>query len=159
MASGNAIAINYHGLDYGNGTRGMPQDYRKANELFLKGGELGCDEGYFSLGIAYRTGQGVEIDREKSKYFYELAAMKGNTKARHSLGIMEQENGNAERSLKHYIISARAGNKESLDAVKEGFMTKLVAKDEYANTLRAYQKSSNEMKSDERDKASRLHWL
>jgi len=51
------------------------------------------------------------------------------------------------------MMAARAGMKESLDRVKNGFMKGLVTKDEYANTLRAYQKRQDEMKSDERDKA------
>ena len=39
------------------------------------------------------------------------------------------------------------------DKVKEGFMDGMVTKDEYANTLRAYQSRQDEMKSDDRDKA------
>lgn len=155
--SGNAIAINYLGMDYGTGNGNfLAQDYQKANELYLKAGELGCDEAYYNLGIVYRTGLGVEIDMKKSKYFYELAAIMGNVKARHSLGTMERHAGNYERALKHYIISARAGYDDSLDKVRDGFIVKLVTKDEYANTLRAYQKSSNELKSDARDNAKAL---
>ena len=37
--------------------------------------------------------------------------------------------------------------------IKQGFMGGVVTKDEYANTLRAYQKSKDEMKSEARDKA------
>ena len=51
-------------------------------------------------------------------------------------------------------MAARAGYDESLDAVKAGFRNGVVTKDEYANTLRAYQKIQDEMKSDERDKAA-----
>ena len=36
---------------------------------------------------------------------------------------------------------------------EESFMTGYVTKDEYANTLRAYQSQQDEMKSDDRDKA------
>ena len=35
---------------YANGEMGMPQDITKANELWLKAGELGCHEGYYNLG-------------------------------------------------------------------------------------------------------------
>ena len=130
--SGNATAINYLGMDYGTGNGNfLAQDYQKANELYLKAGELGCDEAYYNLGIVYRTGLGVEIDMKKSKYFYELAAIMGNVKARHSLGTMERHAGNYERALKHYIISARAGYDDSLDKVRDGFIVKLVTKDEY----------------------------
>ena len=57
------------------------------------------------------------------------------------------------RAIKHYIIAARAGCKESLDSVKRGYMAGHITKDQYANTLREYQHSQDEMKSEARDKA------
>ena len=70
---------------------------------------------------------------------------------------VEGQDGNHQRAFKHYRL-VRAGGKVSLDAVKRGFnMDGLVTKEEYANTLRAYQKSQDEMKSDARDKALALH--
>ncbi|MDB4430529.1 hypothetical protein N9140_01070, partial [bacterium] len=53
----------------------------------------------------------------------------------------------------HFMIAAKAGYKDSLDAAKEGFMDGIITKDEYANTLRAYQQQHNEIKSDGRDEA------
>ena len=66
---------------------------------------------------------------------------------------MEGEVGNEHRAMKHCILAARAGNKDSLDEVKAGFNDGLITKAEYANTLRAYQKRQDDIKSDERDKA------
>ena len=134
----------------------MPQDRQRANEFNLKAGELGCSGGYFNLGIAYRDGMGVETDIKKAKHYFELAAMKGNVNARHNLGCEEGEAGKIERAYKHLIISAKAGHKDSLELVKIGFRNGKVTKDEYANTLRAYQKINDEMKSEERDKAARV---
>ena len=51
------------------------------------------------------------------------------------------------------MIAARTGDKESLDTVKEGYVAGHVTKDQYANTLREYQKSQDEMNNDARDKA------
>ena len=62
--------------------------------------------------------------------------------------------GNEHRAMKHFIIAARAGFKLSLDRVREGYMNGTVTKDEYANTLRAYQNMQDEMKSEDRDKAA-----
>ena len=87
---------------------------------------------------------------------YELAAMNGDVYARHNLACLERNAGNEHRAYKHIILSARAGFKDSLDAVKEGFMKGFITKDEYANTLRAYQQRHDEMKSDDRDKAAVL---
>ena len=132
----------------------LPQDYEKANELWLKAGELGCAEAYHKLGLSYTMGRGVEVDEKKAIHFYELAAIAGgDVHARYNLGYMEEKAGNHHRAYKHCLLSARAGHKLSLDAVKEGFMDGIVTKDEYASTLRAYQQRVDEAKSDDRDKA------
>ena len=135
----------------------MPQDRAKANELYLKAGKLGCASAYFNLGNAYDNGYGVEFDMKKAKHYWELAAMNGSVQARHNLGVDEYEAGNLQRAYKHLIIAASAGYKESLDAVKGGYMGGIVTKEEYANTLREYQKSQDETKSDARDKALAAH--
>ena len=139
---------------YALGSYGMPQDYQKANELNLKAGELGCAQGYFSLGISYRDGRGVEVDTKKAKHFYELAAMNGHIIARHNLGVLENEAGNTQRALRHWILAAKAGDEEALDAAKQGFQFGFMSKDEYASTLRAHQKIRDEMRSDMREKAA-----
>ena len=105
------------------------------------------------MGTAYDEGRGVAIDKKKSKHYYGLAAMGGHAVARHILGCMEGEAGNEHRAIKHCILAARAGYKDSLDTVKRLFMRGAVTKDEYANTLRAYHERQKEMKSDTRDKS------
>ena len=150
---GNARAFSILAGHYANGDFGMQRDMPKANELWLKAGELGCHEGYYNLGYSYRMGNGVEVDQKKARHFYELAAMNGNVGARHNLGCVELEAGNEQRAYKHVILSARAGDKNSLDKVKAGFINGMVTKDEYANTLRAHQKIQDEMKSKDRDRA------
>ena len=151
MEKGNPSAYNNLAGHYANGTRGLPQDWAKANELYLK--DLGSADAYFNLGNSYRVGRGVEVDEKKAKHYYELAAMNGRVKARHNLGAIEGNAGNHQRAYKHFVISACVGCKESLDAVKDGYMAGHVTKEQYANTLREYQKSQDEMKSEARDKA------
>ena len=51
------------------------------------------------------------------------------------------------------MIAAKSGFDVSLDRGKDGFMRGFVAKNEYASTLRAYQKRVDDMKSDMREKA------
>ena len=157
MEADNVGALSKLAGYYANGEMGMPQNYEKANELWFKAGELGCHEGYLNLGISYANGQGVEMDKKKAKYFYELAAMNGDAEARFNLGYEEFEAGNYHRAYKHFILAAKAGYKDSLDNVKIGHMGGIVTKDEYANTLRAYQQRHNEMKSDDRDKAEAFY--
>ena len=153
MDANNADAFRYLAEYYEHGKMGLPQDITKANEFRLRAGELGCAAAYCNLGVAYDNGDGVEMDKKKAKYYYELAAINGSVEARHNLGCLEGNSGNINRAKKHYILAARAGHKQSLDMVKEGFMRGIVTKDEYENTLRAYQQQRDEMKSDDRDKA------
>jgi len=141
MDNGNANAFNQIASYYERGDYGLPQDTEKANELYLKAGELGCAAGYYNLGNAYYCGRGVELDMKKAKKYWELAAMNGNVFARYNLGGMEWQAGNRQRSVKHKIIAAKTGHEEALHAVTDVYENEvgLVTKEEYADTLRAYQ--------------------
>ena len=153
MDKGNAEAFHTLAGDYSEGIMGLPQDYQKANELYLKAGELGCHVGYYNLGYSYETGRGVETDGNKAEYYYELAAMNGSIQARNNLGCREGRGGNYQRAYKHFVMAAKAGDNISLGNVQRGVMENIVSKDEYENTLRSYQARQDEMKSDARDKA------
>ena len=153
MKTGNAQAFYMLAGHYARGTHGLPQDSAKANELCQKAGELGCAKAYFNLGNTYYNGHGVEVNEKKATHYYELAAMNGSVQARNNLGCSEVNAGNIHRAMKHYILAARAGHKYSLDGVKYGYTKGHVTKEEYANTLREYQKSQDEMKSQAREKA------
>ena len=156
MKSDNARAFYNLAGFYADGDGGMPQDWVNANKLWLRAGELGCHEGYCNLGYSYMHGKGVDVDKKKAKYYWELAAINGDVHARFNLGLLEGNAGNIDRAYKHCIIAAKAGHKESLDKVKAGFMSGHVTKDEYEYTLRAYHSRQDEMKSDDRDKAANV---
>ena len=151
--NGNAGGYFMLARGYADGDPGLVQDQQKANELYLKAGELGYANGYYNLGNRYREGIGVKADTDKAQHYLELAAMGGRLEARHNLGTIEIVAGNHHRAVKHMIMAAKAGDKLSLHSIKEYFMHGFVTKDEYASTLRAHQKSLDEMKSEMRDKA------
>ena len=113
MKADNADAFHQFAGFYVKGNHGMPQDMTKANELLLKAGELGCAEAYFIVGSLYNIGRGVEIDKKKAIHFFELAAMNGEVYARHYLGCMEKGTGNYHRAMKHFVLCARSGYKDS----------------------------------------------
>ena len=58
--------------------------------------------------------------------------------------------------MKHFMISARAGDVDSFDMIKSFIRSGVITKDGYANTLRSYQQRQDEMKSDTRDKAAAI---
>ena len=78
MENDNAGAFYQLAGVYAYGTYGLPQDRAKANDLYLKAGELGCAAAYYNLGNSYTNGNGVTMDKKKAKNYYELAAMNGH---------------------------------------------------------------------------------
>ena len=57
-----AAAIYQLGCDYYLGEHGLRQNFKKANKLWLRAGELGLAVAYCKIGYAYYNGQGVEKD-------------------------------------------------------------------------------------------------
>ena len=64
-----AEAIYNLGCAYDRGIMGFRRDWKKANKLWLRAGELGHASAYFNLAVAYRDGDGVENNMNKAKYY------------------------------------------------------------------------------------------
>ena len=56
--------------------------------------------------------------------------------------------------MRHFIIAAKCGYKRSLNMVKRGFTQGHVTKEDFEKTLRDYQASCDETKSEQRDRAA-----
>ena len=147
-------AMHCMGTFYRDGERDFPQDYAKALELWRRAGELGDADAYCSIGYAYKYGNGVEVDKKKAKYYYELAAIGGSVPARHNLGSDEGLNGNMDRALKHFMIAVRNGSSDSLKTIKGMYSKGHATKDDYTTALQAYQEYLVEIKNPQRDKAA-----
>ena len=154
VEANDAYAIYDLGCDYQNGKYGYPQDHTKALELFHQAGELGNTDAYVCIGYAYDNGRGVEFDSKKATFYYELAAMRGNVIARHNLGNDEARAGNIDRALKHYMISARDGEPDSLQTIQKLYSKGFATKEVYTKALQSYQVYLGEIKSLQRDKAA-----
>ncbi|KAL7529420.1 hypothetical protein ACHAXR_005123 [Thalassiosira sp. AJA248-18] len=160
IEAGDAIAMNTLGLRYSSGD-GVPQDSNKALELWQRAAQLGCAESHYNIAEAYFNGEDVEKD---FIHHWELAAMGGHVGARYNLGILEENEGDMNRALKHFMILAELGHNESLQKIQNGFSDGHVTEDEFfEKTLRAHKESTDEMQSDQRDAArqynprTRLH--
>ena len=147
-------AINLLGNYYRDGVYGLPVDKSKAIELLQSACELGSASGHYNLGCSYEMGVGIKIDKKKAVHHYQIAAIMGNVCARHNLGGAELKNGNYQRAMKHFMMAAKCGFKVSLQTVKEGFTQGHVTKQDFEKTLRDYQASCDETKSDQRDRAA-----
>ena len=153
MELNDANAIYNMGVYYSRGQYGLTQDRAKALESWHRAGELGSAAAYSSIGYAYKTGNGVEMDKKKATQYYELATIGGDPYARHNLGCMEYRVGNKDRALKHYMIATGSGCNDSLEGIKLMHKNGDATKDDYAKALRSYQAYLDEIKSDQRDKA------
>ena len=151
---GDAWATFILGNYYRNGEDGFPQDYDKAFELFVRAGDLGHSKAYCCVGYVYENGSGVDIDKKKATHYYNLAAIGGDVYARYSLGVVEENAGNMNRALTHYMIAAGGGMDNSLKTIQELYTNGHATKDDYTKALRAYQAYLAEIKSTQRDKAA-----
>eukprot|EP00956_Cyclotella_meneghiniana_P024257 scaffold48472_cov42-Cyclotella_meneghiniana.AAC.3 len=139
---------------HSEGRNGLPVDKSKAFELLQRACELGCAEAHFHLGLSYDEGVGVELDKKKAIHNYQIAAMMGHMGARHNLGSAEYNDRNYECATKHFMIAAKCGYQLSLNEVKQCFKEGLVTKEDFERTLRDYQASCDETKSEQRDRAA-----
>jgi len=159
VAKKDPVAINFLGDKYFHGDLGLQKDMRKGVELYTEAAERGSIEAFCNLGVAYVTGSGVEQDEAKGIHFWEEAAMRGDVESRYNLGCNEGQKGNFDRAVRHFLVSAKMGLKESVEYIKQMFMEGLATKDQYAEALKGYQDAVEEMKSPQRDEAMRLGHL
>ena len=155
MDNGDAEALHICGCYYEEGQCGLTQNHSKAFELQQKAAYLGFGEAYFNIGNACMDGRGVERDFNMGVRFWEVAARKGSASARHNLGMSEEEEGgNLDIALRHFMIAIRSGVPDSLERIKRLYSAGHVTKDDYKDALRSYQTYLSEVKSDQRDEAA-----
>jgi len=154
VEAGDPIAIGKLGSYHRDGRNGFPQYMDRALELWQRAGELGYTKAYTNIGYAFRNGLGVERDIKKATYYWELAAIGGNSQARYNLGVNEEIVGNIERAVKHYMIAVRDGENDSLKQIKEFYSNGHATKEDYTKALQSYQSYLGEVKSPQRDEAA-----
>jgi len=150
------VAINFLGEQYWHGHLGLQKDVRKAIKIFTEAAELGSIEAAYNLGIAYDNGLVVEKDKTKSFHYYKIAAMQGHAMSRHNLGSFEGERGNRDRAVRHLLISAKMGDKDSVEMIKRLFMAGAATKEQFVGALKGYTDAVEGTKSHDRDEARRL---
>ena len=156
VAKKDPVAIYYLGQKYFYGELGLQKDMRKAVELYTEAAELGSIEALYRLGNMHRIGEGVEKDEVKAAESYEKAAMQGNARSRHNLGSLEGQKGIHYRAVRHFLISAKMGLKDSIEAITRAFTAGNATKEQFTQALKGYIDAVEEMKSHDRDEAKRL---
>jgi len=129
-------------------------DDQGAFDYWTKAAELdNSADAHYQLYNLYDEGKGVEKDTNKAVYHLEHAAIGGHPLARYNLGIIEKDKGRLERAIKHWIIAAKLGDDESVEALKLCFREGSISKDVFAEALRAHHAAVDATKSPQRDEA------
>ena len=131
-------------------------DYDTAVKYWTKAAELGDVGAHYQLSTVYAAGEGVEKDAEKEVYHYEKAAIGGHPDARYNLGLEEEENGNKDRAVKHFIINANLGDEVSMKALWKHYKHGNITKEDLESTLRTHKAALDAMKSPEREAAYKM---
>ena len=146
-------AFKFLGDQYLQGRLGLEKDMSRAVELWTEAAALGSVYACYELGRAYHCGDGVEQDVARGVRYYEKAVMLGHVAARHNLGAYEYNLGNYDRAVRHFLITAKMGDKDSLLELKELFKEGHATKSQYAEALKGYQDALEETKSPDREEA------
>ena len=144
------------------GERKTGKDVLKAIEYLIRAAELGSPAACTCIGIFYREGNGVAVDKERAAFFQRVGALRGCIFARNNIGVSEYNNfGNYEIAIRHWKIAAEAGNQGSLDALRDIYNKKepgreFITKDYLDFAFRACHGAQMEVKSEEREKHSSI---
>ena len=155
------IALRNLGSISSQGNRGLPKDHLKALDCWIRAAELGSAEACGCIGISYREGNGVAVDKKRSALFYRVGALRGDIVARHYIGSLEYDSGNHEIGIRHWKIAAEAGCQPSLEALKAIYNSggkvpgkEFISKECMDSLYRVCHDAQEEVKSEEREKHS-----
>ena len=142
--------------------KGVLQSDTKAIEMCIRAAELDHNEAYHDIGYYYQEGIMLEQNTAKAMEYYEIAAKKGSVHAHNRLAANLHAKNEEELCIKHMKLAARAGDQFAMDCLMTAYKEnkdKSLSKEELTKTLHAFQASSNEMKSKDRDDARAFNSL
>jgi len=156
--AGDADAKKFLGLHYLHGELyGLKKDLPRAIQLLTDAAEHGSLDALFELGNLYYNGEGVVKDEREAIRCWEKAAMQGQVEARHNLGAdAAGRKHNTKVAIKHFLISAKMGDKNSMDYIKTLFEYGYATNDQYSEALKGYGDAVEEMKSQQREEAQAI---
>lgn len=136
---------------------GVIQSDTKTFEMLICAAELGHAPAFGMIAHLYEEDNTVFSQNiSKTLAFGEIGAKKGDVKAHIIIATQRFEAGDYDNSIKHLKVAANAGHQGAMDLLMEHYKNSLLPKEDLAQTLRAYQASSDQMKSPEREKCMSL---
>jgi len=160
MKKNNIQAFMSMAVKYKSGSDGLFQSDTRALEMYIRAAELGHADAYALVGDSYQNGKGlVEVNLSKALGFYEVSAKKGSVYAHRKLAQVHwRKTKNIQMSIRHYKVAARSGCQIEMDWLMKCYKRKLLSKEELTQTLRAFQASTAELKSKDREDVRAMGW-
>ncbi|HZV21119.1 MAG TPA: tetratricopeptide repeat protein [Hyphomicrobiales bacterium] len=80
-----------HNLGVMLAARAMQKDYEEAASWFMQAASAGLSDSQFNLALLYERGLGLEADRERAFFWYEVAARAGDKEAMQRAEALKRE--------------------------------------------------------------------
>ena len=142
------IALNQLGTHYKDGECGLPQNLKKAEELFKEAYDLDDPVAAWNLYCIYDN-------EEKEVECLQRGEMLGSVDCIQELAIHAYDSGNMENFARLCVKSVRLGGTDDIDDLWWCYQENLLSKDVVAATLRANQALKDEVTTKRRDFANR----
>ena len=71
--------------------------------------ELGDVDAMVNLGLLYKTGSGVKLDKKKAERLYRMAADRGDAFGQCNLGISLHSEQKSEEAVRYFVLAANQG--------------------------------------------------
>ena len=142
-------AQNNLGFMYAQGL-GVPVNYQKAFELFMKSAEKGNAMAQSNVGSMYENGEGVKQDYKKAIIWYEKAAKQGNSDALIHLAMLYEDGKGVKKDIEKAIslYTQAAAQNDAIAMINLGLITsktdKRASREWYRKALEQGQKDNNE---------------
>ena len=151
-------AFTMMGEVHQRGDYGLAKDDLKALDCYIRAVELGSPEACSHIGEGYHEGNGVAVDKERAALFAKVGALRGCIIARHNIGWSEYHDfGNHEIGIRHWKISAEAGDQHSLDSLrdiynKDMYGKEFISQEDMDTIYRSGHEAQMKVKSEAREK-------
>ncbi|HEY9678773.1 MAG TPA: tetratricopeptide repeat protein [Drouetiella sp.] len=108
-AEGEPYALLALGSKYLNGSEGLERSQSKGFECYLKAAEKGLPFAQILAGQHYRDGDGVEVNKDEAKKWFQKAAVQNAPPAMHELALYHMDEGRLDDAVELLHEAAELG--------------------------------------------------
>ena len=143
---------------FGHGKYYPQKDKAEGWKWYMRAVEAGSGEAAMDVGKLYWEGDFVEKDDAKALEYSQKAASLGEIHAYKFIGDILMKRGDLEEAMLNYRKALICGLSDAslFKRIRNGFKDGYITRDEYAYTLKEYQATSEEAKSEGREEVKRL---